>query len=80
MEGKEFENILADIRKLEKDIRFYRTELLKERPAEYVYEVRKLLNKAEEKKRHLTFKLHEAERRESVAETKQRKKINNIKK
>jgi hypothetical protein len=68
MAEKESGKISEDIHKIEKDIHFYKTELLSsERPAEYVYEVRKLLSKAEEKKRHLVFKLHEAERKESVA-------------
>jgi uncharacterized membrane protein YgaE (UPF0421/DUF939 family) len=68
MAKKESENISEDIRELEKDIHFYKTELMMTRPSEYVYEVRKLLNKAEEKKRHLTFKLHETERKEGIAE------------
>ncbi|MDP3883114.1 MAG: hypothetical protein Q8Q48_03615 [Candidatus Staskawiczbacteria bacterium] len=68
MAKKESENISDDIHKLEKDIHFYKTELLMERPAEYVHEVRKLLTKAEEKKRHLTFKLHEAEHKENATE------------
>ncbi len=74
MAGKESENILKDIHKLEKDIHFYKTELLSERPSEYVYEVRKLLAKTEEKKRHLTFKLHETEHKESVVEKNKVKK------
>ncbi|MEK7658783.1 MAG: hypothetical protein AAB352_02845 [Patescibacteria group bacterium] len=74
MAGRESEKILEDIHKLEKDIHFYKTELLLERPSEYVYEVRKLLAKAEEKKRHLTFKLHEAEHKESVVEKNKAKK------
>lgn len=65
---KESENISEDIRVLEKDIHFYKTELLLDRPKEYVYEVRKLLVKVEEKKRHLIFKLHEVERKESLME------------
>jgi hypothetical protein len=74
MAKNESENILEDIHKLDKDIHFYKTELLLERPAEYVYEVHKLLTKAEEKKRHLMFKLHEAEHKESVAEKNKAKK------
>jgi hypothetical protein len=68
MAKKESESISGDIHKLEKDIHFYKTELLLERPVKYVYEVRKLLTKAEEEKRHLTFKMHEAERKESIIE------------
>jgi hypothetical protein len=68
MAKKESEKILEDIHKLEKDIHFYKTELLLERPAEYIYEVRKLLNKAEEKKRHMMAQLHGAEHKEIVAE------------
>lgn len=74
MGARESEKILENIHKLEKDIHFYKTELLLERPSEYVYEVHKLLTKAEEKKRHLTFKLHEAEHKESVAEKNKAKK------
>ena len=74
MGKKESENILEDIHKIEKDIHFYKTELLLERPAEYVYEVRKLLTKAEEKKRHLMFIFHEAEHKEKVIEKKTIKK------
>lgn len=74
MAGKESEKILKDIHKLEKDSHFYKTELLLERPKEYVFEVRKLLTKAEDKKRHLIFKLHEAEHRESVVEKNKVKK------
>jgi len=70
MADKESEKISEDIRKIEKDIRFYKTEIFMERPTEYVYEVHKLLTKAEEKKRHLAFKLQEAEHRESVMEKK----------
>lgn len=71
---KESENILEDIRGIEKDIHFYKTELLSERPPEYVYEVRKLLVKAEEKKRHLMFKVHKAQRKESIVEKNKVKK------
>lgn len=74
MAQKESEKILEDIHKIEKDIHFYKTELLAERPSEYIYEVHKLLNKAEEKKRHLMFSLHEAERKESVIEKNKVKK------
>lgn len=74
MAEKESQKILEDIKKIEKDIHFYKTELLMERPAEYVYEVHKLVSKSEEKKRHLTFELHEAERRESVMEKNKAKK------
>jgi hypothetical protein len=74
MAKKESENILKDIHKLEKDIHFYKTELLLERPSEYIFEVHKLLNKAEEKKRHLMFTLHEAEHKESVMEKNKAKK------
>jgi hypothetical protein len=73
MAKKESENILEDIHKLEKDIHFYKTELLMQRPAEYVHEVRKLLNKAEEKRRHLIFKMNEAKRREESAEKNSKK-------
>jgi hypothetical protein len=69
MAEKESEKIQEDIYKLEKDIHFYKMELGGlERPKDYVYEVHKLLTKAEEKKRHMTFKLHETEHRESIAE------------
>jgi len=68
MAMKESEKIKDDIHKIEKDIHFYKNELLAERPAEYIYEVHKLLTKAEEKKRHLGFKLHEAEHKESIME------------
>jgi len=72
--AKESEKISTDIHKIKKDINFYKTELLSERPVDYVYEVRKLLAKAEEKKRHLASILHEAERRESIAEKDKLKK------
>ncbi|MCX6719542.1 MAG: hypothetical protein NTV36_00295 [Candidatus Staskawiczbacteria bacterium] len=68
MGEKESGKILEDIHKIEKDIHFYKTELLLERPADYVYEVRKLLTKAEDKKRHLTFELHDAEHKEKISE------------
>lgn len=74
MPEKESKKILEDIHKIEKDIHFYRTELSLERPAEYVHEVHKLLAKAEEKKRHLTFELHDAERRDSAVEKSKVKK------
>ena len=74
MAQKESDKISEDIHETEKDIHFYKSELLLDRPAEYVYEVRKLLAKAEEKKRHLTFELHETERKESVAEKNKAKK------
>lgn len=76
MEKKESDKIKEDIHKIEKDIHFYKTELLLERPAEYVYEVRKLLIKAEEKKRILGFRLGEAKQREDVAEKDKLKKDN----
>ena len=72
--AKESEKISKDIHDLEKDINFYKSELLYDRPSEYIYEVRKLLAKAEEKKRHLTFGLKEAEHRESIAEKDKLKK------
>ncbi len=68
MAKKESENIAADIHQLEKDISFYRTELFSTRPAEYVYEVRKLLAKAEERRRQLISKMHEAKRKEGIIE------------
>ena len=74
MDKKESEKIEEDLNELEKDIHFYKTELYKDRPREYVYEVRKLLSKAEEKKKHLIFKLHEAEHREDIAEKNKLKK------
>jgi len=74
MAGKESEKIEEDIHEIEKNIHFYRTELLADRPEEYIYEVRKLLNKAEENKRHLVFKLHEVEHKENVAEKNKAKK------
>jgi hypothetical protein len=75
MAGKESGKISEDIHELEKDIHFYKSELFASgRPEEYIYEVHKLLAKAEEKKRHLTFELHETERKESVAEKNKAKK------
>jgi hypothetical protein len=71
---KESEKILEDIHKLEKDIHFYKTELLLERPAEYIVEVRKLIVRAEEKKRILGFRLSEAKHREDAAEKSKVKK------
>ena len=68
MVKKESENIAADIHNLEKDISFYRTELSLTRPAEYVVEVRKLLAKAEERRRQLISKMHEAKRKEDIIE------------
>ena len=76
MAGKESENLLGDIHKIEKDIHFYKTELLLERPSEYIYEVRKLLVKAEDKKRHLMFEVKEAQHRESIAEKESKKTKN----
>lgn len=74
MAQKESEKILEDIKQLEKDIHFYRTEVLIERPAEYIFEVRKLLVKAEEKKRILGFRLSEAKHREDAMEKNKLKK------
>jgi len=74
MAKNESENILEDIHKLDKDIHFYKTELMLDRPSEYIYEVHKLLAKAEEKKRHLMYKLHESEHKESVMEKNKVKK------
>lgn len=74
MQKKESEKILEDLRKAEKDIHFYKTEInFVGRPKEYVVEVRKLLTKAEDRKRHLKFELQKAEHRESVIEKKKLK-------
>ena len=75
MAKKESEKVMEDVHKLEKDISFYKTELMRDRPQEYVYEVRKLLVKAEEKKRHLVYVAQELARKEALAE-----KANKIKK
>jgi len=71
--AKESEKILEDMHTLDEDIHFYKTEVLLERPAEYIVEVRKLIAKAEEKKRVLGFRLSEAKHRESVVENKTKK-------
>ena len=74
MEKKESEKILEDLKRAEKDIHFYKTEInFIGRPKEYVVEVRKLVVKAGDRKRHLKFELQKAEHRESVIEKKKLK-------
>lgn len=65
--ANESAKIADEINQVEKDIHFYKVVVTSETPPEFNREVRKLLEKAENEKRHLKFKLDEAKRREAKA-------------
>ena len=72
MAKEESKKISKDINKIEEDIHSYKAEFPAQRPEERVYKVRKLLTRAKEEERRLTFKLHKVERKEGVMEKRKR--------
>ncbi|MBI1866513.1 MAG: hypothetical protein HYS02_01970 [Candidatus Staskawiczbacteria bacterium] len=79
MAKKESENILDKVHKIEKDIHFYKTELLSQRPKEYVEALHKLISMAEANKRQLIGRAHQLEHKEELEEIKAQKILKNKK-